>query len=58
MTGVQTCALPIYTHYAREDAIGNVTLINPGCMTRYSANSYCYLVINGARFTHKIVDTQ
>lgn len=54
------CAVALYghTHYAREDAIGNVTLINPGCMTRYSANSYCYLVINGARFTHKIVDTQ
>lgn len=53
------CNIALYghTHAAREDVIGGVTLINPGCMTRYSQNSYCYLVINGARFTHKIVET-
>ena len=54
------CTLALYghTHCAREDVIDGVTLINPGCMTRYSANSYCYFVINGAKFTHKIVETQ
>lgn len=54
------CAIVLYghTHSAREDVIDGITLINPGCMTRYSQNSYCYLVINGARFTHKIVETQ
>lgn len=54
------CAIVLYghTHSAREEVIDGITLINPGCMTRYSQNSYCYLVINGARFTHKIVETQ
>lgn len=54
------CGLALYghTHSAREDEINGVTLVNPGCMTRYSQNSYCYIVINGARFTHKIVETR
>lgn len=53
------CKIALYghTHYAREDKINKVTLINPGCMTRYSQNSYCYLIINGEKFTHKIVET-
>jgi len=54
------CKLCLYghTHAAREDEIDGVTLINPGCMTRYSQNSYCYLVINGDKFTAKIVQIQ
>ncbi len=54
------CALALYghTHCAREDELDGVTLINGGCMTRFAANSYCYLVINGGKFTHKIVKTQ
>ena len=54
------CNICLYghTHSAREDEFEGVTLINPGCMTRYSQNSYCYLVINGEKFTAKIVQTQ
>ncbi|MDE6667699.1 MAG: metallophosphoesterase [Clostridia bacterium] len=51
------CKLVLYghTHRAREDEIDGITLINPGNLSRYSQNSYCYLVINGDKFTSKIV---
>ncbi|MBD5632338.1 MAG: metallophosphoesterase [Clostridia bacterium] len=51
------CAVALYghTHRAREDFIDGVTLINPGAMSRYCDQSYCYMVINGGKFTHKIV---
>lgn len=54
------CNICLYghTHSAREDEIDGVAVINPGCMTKYSQNSYCYLVINGDKFTAKIVQTQ
>jgi len=54
------CRVALYghTHTAREDVIDGVTLINPGCMTRFSQNSYCYLVIIGDKITHKIVETR
>ncbi len=48
-------ALYGHTHRALEEEIGGVTLFNPGCMTRYSRNSYLYLVINGDKATGKIV---
>lgn len=53
----ENCNLVLYghTHRAREDETGSVTLINPGNLSRYSQNSYCYLVINGNKFTSKIV---
>lgn len=51
------CKVALYghTHVAREDEIDGVTLINPGNMSRYSQNSYCYIAINGDRATTKIV---
>ena len=51
------CRLALYghTHRARVDEIDGVTLINPGCGTRYSQRSYLYLVIHGENITHKIV---
>lgn len=51
------CKLALYghTHAAREDEIDGVTLINPGNMSRYSQNSYCYLVVNGEKAVAKIV---
>lgn len=51
------CAIALYghTHEAREDEIDGVTLLNPGTLSRYSEKSYLYLVINGGRFTQKIV---
>ena len=53
----ENCQIVLYghTHRAREDEIEGVTLINPGNLSRYSQNSYCYLVINGTKFTSKIV---
>lgn len=51
------CGVCLYghTHRAREDEINGVLLINSGTMSRYSRNSYCYLVINGDKAVSKIV---
>lgn len=49
-------ALYGHTHDAREDELGGVTLFNPGTLSRYSRTTYLYLVINGDKFTGKIVD--
>lgn len=51
------CSVALYghTHRAEEREVGGVLTINPGNMSRYSQNSYCYLVINGDRATSKIV---
>jgi len=53
----ENCPLVLYghTHRAREDEIDGVTLINPGNLSRYSQNSYCYLVVNGDKFVAKTV---
>ena len=50
-----TIALYGHTHDARETEIDGVTLLNPGTLSRYSQKSYLYLVINGDKFTQKIV---
>ena len=50
-----TVALYGHTHDALESEIDNVTLLNPGTLSRYSQKSYLYLVINGDKFTQKIV---
>jgi len=47
-----------HTHTARENVIDGVTLINPGNMSRYSKNSYCYLVITGGKTVSKTVEIQ
>ena len=51
------CSIALYghTHDAKESEIDGVTLINPGTLSRYSQKSYLYLVINGGKFTQKIV---
>lgn len=52
------CAVALYghTHSAIETQLDGVTVINPGNLSRYSAeNSYCYLVINGDKVVSKIV---
>lgn len=51
------CAVALYghTHAPREDVSGGVTLLNPGSLSKYGEKSYLYLVINGDKFTHKIV---
>ncbi len=54
------CAVALYghTHCAEVSQRDAITLINPGTMSRFARNSYCYLVINGDKITHKIVETQ
>lgn len=52
------CGIALYghTHAAREEEINGVTAINPGNMSRYSRNSYCYIVVNGGKAVYKTVD--
>ena len=45
-----------HTHRATEQTMGNVTLFNPGTLSRYSRHTYLYLVINGDRAVGKIVE--
>lgn len=51
------CSIALYghTHKAGEDMIDGVTLINPGTLSRYSRQSYLYLVVNGDKATFKTV---
>lgn len=52
------CDIVLYghTHRAREEDVDGVKLINPGTLSRYSRNSYCYLVINDKKAVCKIVE--
>lgn len=52
-----SCNIALYghTHAAAEDTENGVTLLNPGTLSRYSQKSYLYLVVNGDKFTQKIV---
>lgn len=51
------CRIALYghTHDADERETDGVMLLNPGTLSRYSQNSYLYLVINNGKFTQKIV---
>ena len=51
------CSVALFghTHRATELTSGGVTLFNPGTLSRYSDNSYLYLVINGDKAVGKIV---
>ena len=53
----QGCSVALFghTHKAVEYTAGSVTLFNPGNLSRYSHNSYLYLVINGDKAVGKIV---
>ncbi len=52
------CNVALYghSHRAAEEDIGGVLTVNPGCMTRYSQQSYCYLAVNGNKAVAKIVN--
>lgn len=54
------CRIALYghTHRAAEDEIDGVACLNPGTLSRYSAKSYGYLVINGNKFTYTIVNIE
>ncbi|MBO5327638.1 MAG: metallophosphoesterase [Clostridia bacterium] len=45
-----------HTHVATVLEYGSTTLINPGNLSRYSQNSYCYLVIHNGKPVAKIVN--
>lgn len=49
-------ALYGHTHKPIEETEGGVTVFNPGTLSRYSRNTYLYLVVNGDKFTGKIVE--
>lgn len=50
-----TVALYGHTHCAVEKVIDEITQFNPGTLSRYSRQSYLYLVLNDGNFTGKIV---
>lgn len=45
-----------HSHRADEREEGGVMLFNPGTLSRYSRNTYLYLVINGDKAVGKIVE--
>ncbi len=51
------CQIALYghTHRAAEETLDGVTLFNPGTLSRYSRQSYLYLVLNDGKFTGKTV---
>ncbi len=51
------CSIALYghTHEARVDEVDGVKLINPGNLSRYSENSYCYLAVHEGKAVEKIV---
>lgn len=53
------CRIALYghTHLPSEQEIDGVLTLNPGTMSRYSRNSYLYLIINGDKAVEKIVYT-
>ena len=51
------CSVVLYghTHRACEEYDDGILVVNPGTLSRYSENSYCYLVINGEKAVATIV---
>ena len=45
-----------HTHQSLEENFEGVKLINPGAMTSYGINSYCYAVFHKGKVTVKIVE--
>ena len=44
-----------HTHVPDIQSVDGIYLINPGCATRFSGNSYCYTVIHNKKVTSTIV---
>lgn len=44
-----------HTHEATETSVGETLLFNPGTLSRYSRNTYLYLIVVGDKVTGKIV---
>ena len=45
-----------HTHQPEITEMEGVQMINPGCMTRFSQNTYCYAVIHQGKLIAKIVE--
>ncbi len=45
-----------HTHCPTEISVGETQLFNPGTLSRYSRNTYLYLVVNGEKAVGKIVE--
>ena len=45
-----------HTHVADVLEVDGITLINPGSMSKFHDNSYCYIVINKDKIVCKIVN--
>lgn len=54
------CSVALFghTHKPTEQTVDGITLFNPGTLSRYSRNTYLYLVINGEKAVGKIVELQ
>lgn len=50
-----TVALYGHTHIAKCEEIGGVLTINPGTLSRYSRQSYCYMTVHDGKTVEKIV---
>lgn len=52
------CSVALYghTHIASVDEVMGVKLINPGTLSRYSRQSYCYLTVHAGKTVEKIVE--
>lgn len=44
-----------HTHNAIIEKIDDIWFVNPGCMSSYTQNSYCYIVVHEDKFVAKIV---
>jgi putative phosphoesterase len=53
-----TLVLYGHTHHARIDYHDNVTLVNPGCMTRFSKKSYAVIEINDGIINPSILELE
>ncbi len=53
----KNCSVALYghSHSPREDSINGILLCNPGTLSKYSRQSYGYLVINGDKAVFKNV---
>ncbi len=52
-----SCGVALYghTHRACSETIDGIKLINPGSLSRYGEQSYCYMVVHKGKVTEKIV---
>ncbi|MCD7729606.1 MAG: metallophosphoesterase [Clostridia bacterium] len=52
------CSVALYghTHTPRVDEINGIKLINPGTLSRYGRQTYCFMAVNNGRAVEKITE--